>query len=360
MLLSTGALVGCQKAEGCTVFARADGAAVISCGGDTENAVTIKQGQPGTDGTSCTVTKSAGVTSIACEDGTTVSVPDPKDGDDGTSCTVADNDDGTKTISCDDGTEATVSNGAQGDPGSPGHASLVDTGTILTSVCPGGGTVVRVGTDDGDGSGKADDEQLHADEVDSEFIVWSNACQIIEITRTVALIDTWSWGLLPTADHSEDGSLCVGDLPKSGDDTSAQSRAWMRLDTSEAPLEYEKAYLELAATAASGAVGTITIHAIAEPWTAGALDWLNEPAYESASEATPFLEVVDVGENGWVSFDVTAILKAWKADPESDHGLALRSEGSAWACFASSETGLPSSLQPRLVYTGKPDPLNQE
>jgi hypothetical protein len=73
-------------------------------------------GDPGANGSSCTVTANpdAGTSSITCTDGTSVTVNNGTAGTPGTpgsGCTVTTAADGTKTITCDDGTTATITNG---------------------------------------------------------------------------------------------------------------------------------------------------------------------------------------------------------------------------------------------------------
>jgi len=72
---------------------------------------------------------------------------------------------------------ATGATGAPGGDGSDGYNSLIDLQTIGTGdvggqcVANNGGVIIRVGLDNGDGAGTADDGTLHDDEVDEEAVV---------------------------------------------------------------------------------------------------------------------------------------------------------------------------------------------
>ncbi len=108
---------------GCTVASNSDGTSTIRCADGTS--VTLRNGQNGsnggngmngsngTDGRSCTVSSDdAGLRTITCSDGTSVQVPN---GANGTSCTLTtDIDSGVRTIRCADGTATRVSDGLPG------------------------------------------------------------------------------------------------------------------------------------------------------------------------------------------------------------------------------------------------------
>ncbi len=141
LFAALGALTGACSGEpgtngtGCTVTTSADGSSTIRCTDGTS--ATLRNGMNGTNGadgaagTSCTVTATdAGVRVITCSDGTRVEVPN---GSDGTSCTlVSDLDAGTRMIRCADGTSTTITNGRDGANatvlGNHGSAHLLSTG----------------------------------------------------------------------------------------------------------------------------------------------------------------------------------------------------------------------------------------
>lgn len=116
-----------------------DGAAGTN-GTDGAAGASGRDGAPGEDGTSCTVTKDpdAGVTTIACGDGTTATVVDGAEG--------AKGDTGAKGDKGDTGEKGDT--GDAGIPGTPGPVSLVKLDEESTGTnCPAGGVKVSSGVD---------------------------------------------------------------------------------------------------------------------------------------------------------------------------------------------------------------------
>lgn len=136
----------------CTVQDNGNGTKTISCQDGTSVLVTDGQdGQPGTPGSGCTATRDAdaGVTTVSCDDGTSAIIHDGQSGaqgpagqpgQDGTSCTVI-HDGGVSFIACADGTSAVV----------PGASAANDAGATVTLEPPGpncihGGVAITSGT----------------------------------------------------------------------------------------------------------------------------------------------------------------------------------------------------------------------
>lgn len=71
-----------------------------------------KPGEPGKNGSSCSVRSNGnGTSTVSCTDGTSAII---KDGEDGSSCSVTSNGNGTSTLACTDGTSILIHDGKDG------------------------------------------------------------------------------------------------------------------------------------------------------------------------------------------------------------------------------------------------------
>lgn len=131
------------------------------------------QGDPGTDGTSCTVTAVGGGAEISCDDNTQAFVADGATGANGStgpagpagdSCSVMQNANGSATITCEGGTTATIS--PEGGSSGPSPVSTVgdgyevtvddanllfEGGALILPATPPDGMILRIAIPNGDG-----------------------------------------------------------------------------------------------------------------------------------------------------------------------------------------------------------------
>jgi hypothetical protein len=96
------------------------------------------------------------------------------------------------------------------------------------------------------------------------------------------------------------------------------------------------ATLRIFVNTASTGTGSVTIHKNTTSWTEGAQagDW---PTSNSAATVVNEAPVSEFGLNQFCTFDVTPIVKDWVVTPESNHGFAMRANGTIEVKFSAKE-----------------------
>lgn len=104
----------------------------------------------------------------------------------------------------------------------------------------------------------------------------------------------------------------------------------------------------------------INVYRIAEPWTATIVKWSSQPAVH-----TPKADQIDVAKgyngggcaDGWISFDVSNLVRNWLTGTADNYGLELRADDEAdsygWKKFKSLETASNPHLT--IAYDSYPD-----
>ncbi|TLD45831.1 MAG: hypothetical protein FAZ92_01907 [Accumulibacter sp.] len=103
---------------------------------------------------------------------------------------------------------------------------------------------------------------------------------------------------------------------------------------------------------------TTALHRVTDSWSETGVTWETQPAVSG-----PVTSVTQDGVNQWVSFDVTALVRDWLADPAGNFGVELRqpdiviaASGKPLASLYASSAWADAGLRPMLEISAIPEP----
>lgn len=133
------------------------------------------------------------------------------------------------------------------------------------------------------------------------------------------------------------------------------SRAYLQFDLSAIPAgaNIVSADLKIYHYSTTGSTDfTIGMHKVTGNWQENTITWNNQPAYLPITEST---RLINTDKNGWISWDITALLQGWIDGDIINYGVVLRKMdellGGTYIKCRSSDYSIDSTQHPKLEIT---------
>lgn len=133
------------------------------------------------------------------------------------------------------------------------------------------------------------------------------------------------------------------------------ARAYLQFDLSAIPAgaNIVSAELKLYHYSTAGSTDfTIGMHRVTENWQENTITWNNQPSYLPIAGST---KLINTDKNGWISWDIGALLQGWLDSSMINYGVVLRKAdellGGTYIRCRSSDYTVDPTQQPKLEVT---------